>query len=62
MKSIPDGYRVKSIATLPEYKDKLIITNAEDYKSTKVEVRTDANAKENSADSCRFYGQLESKN
>lgn len=41
---VPDGYRVENIST--SVTDKLIITNMEKYADTKVEVRTDTNAKE----------------
>lgn len=44
--SIPDGYRVESLATEAEYKDKLTITNAENYLDTRVQVKTSTTAKE----------------
>ena len=42
--SIPDGYRVKELSTSKP--DKLTVTNAEDYRNTKIEVRTSTTAKE----------------
>lgn len=44
--SIPDGYRVESLTTEAEYKDKLTITNAENYLDTRVQVKTSTTAKE----------------
>lgn len=43
---IPSEYRVESLSTTEAYKDKLTITNAEKYAETKIEVRTNTNAKE----------------
>ena len=43
---IPDGWRVKGFSTSAEYRDKLRITNAEDYRASKIEVRTDTHEKE----------------
>jgi len=42
--SIPSGYRVKGISTPKP--DKLTVTNAEDYRNAKIEVRTSTTAKE----------------
>lgn len=44
--SIPDGYRVESLTTEAAYKDKLTITNAENYLDTRVQVKTSTTAKE----------------
>ena len=44
--SIPSGYRVESITTLPAFADKLTITPAEKYAETRIEVRTSTTAKE----------------
>lgn len=44
--SIPDGYRVESLTTEAAYKDKLTITNAENYIDTRVQVKTSTTAKE----------------
>ena len=44
--SIPDGYRVESLTTEAEYKDKLTIENAENYIDTRVQVKTSTTAKE----------------
>lgn len=42
--SIPSGYRVKELSTSKP--DKLTVTNAEDYRNAKIEVRTSTTAKE----------------
>ena len=44
--SIPNGYRVESLTTEAAYKDKLTITNAENYLDTRVQVKTSTTAKE----------------
>lgn len=44
--SIPDGYRVERLTTEAAYKEKLTITNAEDYRNATIEVRTSTTAKE----------------
>ena len=44
--NIPDGYRVESLTTEAAYKDKLTITNAENYLDTRVQVKTSTTAKE----------------
>lgn len=44
--SIPDGYRVESLTTEAEYKDKLTITNAENYIDTRVQVKTSTTEKQ----------------
>ena len=44
MDSTPDGYRVKGISTSKA--DKLTVTNAEDYRNAKIEVRTSTTEKE----------------
>lgn len=44
--SIPSGYRVERLTTPAEFKDKLTITNAEDYRNAAIEVRTSTTAKE----------------
>ena len=43
---VPSGYRIESISTTPEYSDKLIIRNNEDYTLTQIEVRTGTSEKE----------------
>lgn len=44
--SIPDGYRVESLTTEAAYKDKLTITNAENYLDTRVQVKTSTTEKQ----------------
>lgn len=44
--SIPDGYRVESLTTEAEYKDKLTIENAENYIDTRVQVKTSTTEKQ----------------
>ena len=44
--SIPDGYRVESLTTEAAYKDKLTITNAENYIDTRVQVKTSTTEKQ----------------
>ncbi len=44
--NIPSGYRVERLTTPAEFKDKLTITNAEDYRNATIEVRTSTTAKE----------------
>lgn len=44
--SIPSGYRVERLMTPAAFKDKLTITNAEDYRNAAIEVRTSTTAKE----------------
>lgn len=44
--NIPSGYRVERLTTETAYKEKLTITNAEDYRNATIEVRTSTTAKE----------------
>ena len=44
--NIPAGYRVERLTTPAAFKDKLTITNAEDYRNAAIEVRTSTTAKE----------------
>ena len=44
--NIPAGYRVERLTTPAAFKDKLTITNAEDYRTAAIEVRTSTTAKE----------------
>ena len=46
VEEIPEGWRVERLTTEAAYKDKLMITNAEDYSASKIEVRTSTTAKE----------------
>ncbi|MFR1984349.1 MAG: hypothetical protein ACLS4Z_11985 [Christensenellaceae bacterium] len=46
VENIPSGYRVERLTTPVEFKDKLLITNAEDYRNAAIEVRTSTTAKE----------------
>ena len=44
--NIPSGYRVERLTTETAYKEKLTITNAEDYRNATIEVRTSTTEKE----------------
>ena len=44
--NIPSGYRVERLTTETAYKEKLTITNAEDYRNATIEVRSSTTAKE----------------